>query len=105
MGDGYPYDWIRTLDEAEKLDFDYVIGGHGDVMRGKGMFKLWRQYFGDLMAETADAYAQGATLDETRQRVAPALQAKYAGKFPPTFPGDVIPNIEKAYRVISGSMK
>ncbi len=105
MGDGYPYDWIRTLDAAEKLDFDYVIGGHGDVMRGKGMFKLWRQYFGDLMAETANAYAQGATLDETRQRVAPALQAKYAGKFPPTFPGDVIPNIEKAYRVFSGSMK
>ncbi len=105
MGDSYPYDWVRTLDAAEKLDFDYVIGGHGDVMRGKGTFELWKRYFSDLMAETADAYAQGATLDEARQRVAPTLQAKYAGKFPPTFPGDVIPNIEKAYRVISGLTK
>jgi len=35
MGDSYPYDWIQTLDAAEKLDFDYVISGHGDVMQGK----------------------------------------------------------------------
>ncbi len=35
MGDRYPYDWIQTLDRAEKLDFDYVIGGHGEVLRGK----------------------------------------------------------------------
>ncbi len=102
MNDGYPYDWIRTLDAAEKLDFDYVIGGHGDVMRGKGKFELWKEYFRDIMAETAEAFAQGATLDEARKRVAPALQAKYGDKFPQTFPKDVIPNIEKAYRVISG---
>ena len=35
MGDSYPFDWIKTLDVAEKLDFDYAIGGHGEVMRGK----------------------------------------------------------------------
>src|SRR6266513_2735141 len=46
MGDSYPYDWIRTLDVAEKLDFDYVIAGHGDVMRDKQKFELWKQYFG-----------------------------------------------------------
>src|SRR5260370_15574051 len=27
MPDSYPYDWIQTLDAAEKLDFEYVIGG------------------------------------------------------------------------------
>jgi cyclase len=102
MGDGYPYDWIQTLDNAEKLDFEYVLGGHGDVMRGKGAFELWKEYFRDLMAETADAYAQGATLAEARKTVAAELVQKYAGKFPPTFPHDVIPNVEKAYRVVSG---
>lgn len=102
MGDSYPYDWIRTLDAAEKLDFEYVLGGHGDVMHGKDKFELWKQYFADLMSEAASAFSQGATLDEARQRVGSALQTKYAGKFPDTFPKDVIPNIEKAYRVISG---
>ena len=102
MADGYPYDWIKTLDAAEKLDFDYALGGHGDVMRDKQPFKLWKQYFTDLMAETASAFSQGATLDEARRRVAPVLAAKYTGKFPATFPKDVISNIEKAYRVTSG---
>lgn len=103
MGDSYPYDWIKTLDEAEKLDFDYAIGGHGDVMRGKGMFELWKEYFRDLLAETAEAYAQGASLTEARKSVAAKLAPKYASKFPPTFPQDVIGNIEKAYRVVSGA--
>ncbi len=105
MGDGFPYDWIETLDRAEKLDFDYVVGGHGDVLRGKGMFELWKQYFTDLMAETAEAYAQGATLEEARKKVAASLGAKYSGRFRETFPQDVIPNIEKAYRVVSGATR
>jgi glyoxylase-like metal-dependent hydrolase (beta-lactamase superfamily II) len=103
MGDSYPYDWIRMLEATEKLDFDYIIGGHGDVMRGKGQFQMWEQYFRDLLAETAAAYAQGATLEETRQRVAAALVPKYTGKMPATFPQDVVGNIEKAYRVVSGA--
>lgn len=103
MGDSYPYDWIRMLEATEKLDFDYIIGGHGGVMRGKGQFQMWEQYFRDLLAETAAAYAQGATLEETRQRVAAVLVPKYTGKMPATFPQDVVGNIEKAYRVVSGA--
>lgn len=103
MGDSYPYDWIRMLEATEKLDFDYIIGGHGGVMRGKGQFQMWEQYFRDLLAETAAAYAQGATLEETRQRVAAALVPKYTGKMPATFPQDVVGNIEKVYRVVSGA--
>jgi cyclase len=105
MGNSYPYDWIRMLEAAEKLDFDWVIGGHGDVLRGKGQFQMWEQYFRDLMAETAAAYAQGATLGEARQRVAAALVPKYTGKMPETFPQDIVGNIEKAYRVVSGSTR
>jgi glyoxylase-like metal-dependent hydrolase (beta-lactamase superfamily II) len=44
-----------------------------------------------------------ATLAEARKSVDTRLAAKYAGKFPPTFPQDVIGNIEKAYRVVSGA--
>ena len=63
MGDSYPYEWITTLDAAEKLDFNLVLGGHGDVMHGKLRFELWKEYFQDLMDRTAAAYAEGASLD------------------------------------------
>jgi cyclase len=101
MGDSYPYDWIQTLDAAEKLDFDRVIGGHGDVMEDKQQFELWKEYFGDLLRQTAQAYAQGATRDEAEKRVSQSLVGKYADKFDPEFPQNVISNVAKVYQVIA----
>lgn len=103
MGDSYPYDWIKTLEAAEKLDFDYAVGGHGDVMRGKGQFQMWEQYFQDLLSETAAAYAEGSSMADTVKRVSTTLVPRYSDKMPPTFPKDVTGNIQKAYRVVSGS--
>ena len=101
MGDSYPFDWITTLDNAEKLDFDQVIGGHGDVMHGKEKFELWKQYFRDLLDETGQAYARGANLDDAQKQLANVLIPKYADKFDPGFPKSVIGNIAKAYQVIA----
>ena len=103
MGDSYPFDWITTLDNAERLDFDQVIGGHGDVMRGKEKFELWKQYFRDLLEEAGQAYARGATLGEAQKQVAKILIPKYADKFDPDFPKSVIGNIAKAYQVIGAT--
>ena len=101
MGDSYPYDWIQTLDAAEKLDFDYVISGHGDVMQGKQKFELWKQYFRDLMEHTAVAYGDGASLEEVKKRVSEFLISKYADKFDPNFARSVGSNVAKAYQVIA----
>ena len=101
MGDSYPYDWIRTLDAAEKLDFQHVIGGHGDVIEGKEKFELWKQYFRDLLGETAQAYSEGASEEEAEKRVSKLLTTKYAAKFDPAFPQRVIANVAKAYQVIA----
>ena len=101
MGDSYPFDWIQTLDAAEKLDFDQVIGGHGNVMRGKERFDLWKHYFRDLLDEAAQAYARGASLEDAEKGISKTLIAKYSGKFDPGFPKSVIGNIAKAYQVIA----
>lgn len=101
MGDSYPYDWIKTLDAAEKLDFDYAIGGHGDVMKGKQKFELWKQYFQDLMDQTSAVYSAGDSLDEAKKKVSAALVAKYANQFTAAFPQDVGANVTKAYHVIA----
>jgi len=101
MGDSYPFDWIQTLDAAEKLDFDQVIAGHGDVMHGKQRFDLWKQYFRDLLDETAQAYARGASLEDTEKEVSKILIAKYVDKFDSGFSQGVIGNIAKAYQVIA----
>jgi glyoxylase-like metal-dependent hydrolase (beta-lactamase superfamily II) len=101
MGDSYPYDWIQTLDAAEKLDFNLVLGGHGDVMHGKLRFELWKQYFQDLMDQTAAAYAQGESLEQAQKSVAASLTRKFAPQFDPKFPQSVTANVTKAYQVIA----
>lgn len=102
MGDSYPYDWIKTLDAAEALDFDHVIPGHGPVLHNKKQFEVWRNYLRDLMAETANTYASGATMADTVKRVSPVLLERHKGVMPATFPTDITANIQKAYRVVSG---
>lgn len=107
MTDAYPYEWIRTLDAAEGLNFDTVIGGHGDVMHGKAMFEVWKQFFTDLMAGVAKVSASGGTLAEARQGLAPALIAKYGQKFesiPAPFSQTVYANIDIAFRMVCGRL-
>jgi hypothetical protein len=59
---------------------------------------------GDLMAETAEVYAQGATMAGAEKTVAAKLGAKCANTFPPkVFEESVAGTIQKAYRLVSGS--
>src|SRR5215472_15356673 len=76
MGDSYPYEWIKTLDAAERLGAESVLGGHGDLMHGNAKFELWKQYFQELMDRTAGAYSEGATLEQAQKSVSGALVQK-----------------------------
>ena len=105
MADSSIYDWIQQLRSVEDLDFKYVIGGHGDVLQGKDRFDLWRNYFADLLAETANAAARGASLEDVRTLVMPALLTKYRAQFPPDFTKTIVANVETAYRVVTTQTK
>lgn len=122
MGDSYPYDWIKTLDEATKLDFEFVIGGHGNVLRGKRQFARFKSYFTDLLAWTAEEYARGARREEAEDAVLDRLRGKYGPSLagdPESFNALVTAagekaavdmfrdagrgNVQKAWRVVSGA--
>jgi CheY-like chemotaxis protein len=60
-----------------------LIGGADYVMQDTQKFELWKEYYGDLMRETEQAYTQGATQQEATNRVEHWLFAKYADKFYP----------------------
>ena len=102
MPDSHPYDWIRTLAAVEKLDFDRIISGHGDVLQGKRQVTLWKNYLQDLMNEVEELYAQGATLDQIKQDIDLSKHFGLIDRL--TDPGQqfgVSAHVEKAYREIS----
>ena len=98
-----PIEWTRTLENLERLDFDWAIPGHGDVMRGKARLDLWKAYFRGLMAETSAASSAGASLDDVQKRVVPVLKGRYATRFDETFPDTVAGNVEAAFRFVRES--
>ncbi|HEY7711478.1 MAG TPA: MBL fold metallo-hydrolase [Candidatus Entotheonella sp.] len=76
LGDGYPEEWIETLNALEQVDFTHMILGHGEVAP-KSHLTFFRNYLTDLIASVKQAAAEGATVTEMQTTVAEQLAPKY----------------------------
>jgi glyoxylase-like metal-dependent hydrolase (beta-lactamase superfamily II) len=105
MGDGYPEEWVGTLDRLAQLDFTRVIMGHGDVV-GRDWLRTFRGYVHDMVQAVRHEVAAGATLDEVKQRVidrlAPAYERPFStyGDYRPWRAG-VLGNVERTFAMVS----
>jgi glyoxylase-like metal-dependent hydrolase (beta-lactamase superfamily II) len=105
MGDGYPEDWVGTLDRLAALDFTHIIMGHGDPC-GRDWLQTFRAYVHDMVEGVRREVAAGATLDEVKQRVPAALAGTYEkpfstyGDYRPWRAG-ILANIERTYAMVS----
>jgi len=76
LGDGYPEEWIETLNALEQVDFTHMILGHGEVAP-KSHLTFFRNDLTDLIASVKQAAADGATVTEMQTTVAEQLAPKY----------------------------
>jgi cyclase len=76
LGDGYPEEWIETLNALERVDFTHMIPGHGDVLT-KDHIAFFRGYLTDLIGAVKQAVAAGAGLPEMQTEVARQLAPQY----------------------------
>ncbi len=98
MPDSHPYDWIRTLQALERMDFERILPGHGDVLEGKGQVILWRSYIQDLMKQVEKAYAEGVSEEDLIDKV--DLE-KWIERMPTLAEGAIPAHLRKAYREVS----
>jgi cyclase len=61
--DGYPTDWIETLERMARVDFETVVPGHGEVLRGRDYIYLCR----DLLKSAVEQVH--ARLEELSSRI------------------------------------
>lgn len=97
MGDSYPPEWVATLDALEKLEFDYIIGGHGAV-KPKSHLRVFRNYLADLIDHVRRAKAGGASLEQAIATVTAALKPKYDAAMDGRLDSAIAGNVEKVYR-------
>ncbi len=103
LNDGYPEDWIQTLDALDQLDFTRVIPGHGEVV-SRDHLPFFRGYLSDLVSAVKQAAADGAALEEMKIAIAQQLAPKYEqgmSKYPLGQYRDRIGlNVEMVYRKV-----
>lgn len=89
MGDGYPDEWLRTLDELARLDVETVIGGHGAV-GGRELITNLRAYIADVIAEVKAELARGTPAAAVEKEVSARLVARHGDRFAP---GELAPRV------------
>ena len=103
LGDGYPEEWIGTLNALAQIDFTHLIPGHGDVLT-KDHIAFFRSYLTDLIGAVKQGAAAGASVAELQRQVAEQLAPAYAhgmSKYPLGRYWDRIgTNIEAVYQKV-----
>lgn len=90
--------WLSTLNKIKTLDFDYFVGGHGDVHKGKEVIDFWKEYIEEVKTKTIKAIKEGISLTDFQKNLSlesfASLQKNDYGRriqhFRSSFMGDVM---------------
>jgi cyclase len=69
IADGYPKEWPASIDSVSKLDFDYVMPGHGGVQQGRQRMNDLRNYIEELTAKVGAGKKQGQTVADLQKSI------------------------------------
>lgn len=67
IGDGYPRDWPKTLDNIMKLKFDIVLPGHGPIQNDKSQMMTLRNYMEEITARVASGKQAGQAMEDLQK--------------------------------------
>jgi cyclase len=69
LGDAFFVEWVETLEQLEKLDFDIVLPGHGQAFKGKSKIDHWQAYLRDFWAQAQTFHHAGLSAAEAAKQV------------------------------------
>jgi cyclase len=106
MRDGYPVEWVTTLESVQKLDWNVAIPGHGDVQHGKEQIARLISFMKDLVAQVKAAVAAGKSMDDAKKTVDLSSHAADFSvyKTPAAFQRTAQSAVERAWMEISGKI-
>ena len=95
LPDGYPDEWIDSLKQVERLDFETLVPGHGKI-GDKRHVGLFRDYLETLRAAVSEQIQTGATVEDAKRTIRlPQYEPWYGYK---DWFGE---NVEGMYRYLS----
>ncbi|HUI39009.1 MAG TPA: MBL fold metallo-hydrolase [Candidatus Nitrosotalea sp.] len=69
--DGYPVEWIETLEKLDRLDADTIVPGHGEVMRDRTYLHLVRDAMKSVLVQVHEQLRKDddAPLDTVKKAI------------------------------------
>lgn len=103
MSDAFVNEWVITLEELKKLDFETVLPGHGDAFTDKAKIDYFQAYLRDVWTEVARLKQQGVSAEEASKR---ADLTRHKERFP-TIQGPGVPiiGVARIYELLDGQKK
>lgn len=72
IADGYPKDWPKTIDSVSKLDFDYILPGHGRVQQGHQRMNNLRSYIEEVTQRVEEGKRAGQSVADLQRNITAA---------------------------------
>ena len=69
MSDGYVDEWVDTLENLKKLDFEVVLPGHGEAFTDRRKIDYFQAYLRDVWTEVGKLKRDGVSVEEAAKRV------------------------------------
>ena len=99
LSDSFPDEWVASLDELKKLDFDTVLPGHGEAFTDKAKIGYWQDYLRDVWTEVGRMKRQGVSAEDAAKRVD---MTKHSAHLPINGPGVPLIGVQRIYDLIDG---
>lgn len=98
MSDAYVDEWVTTLDNLKKLDFDTVVPGHGEAFTDKTKIDHFQAYLRDVWTEVGRLKQQGVSAEDAAKR---ADLTKHKEHFPSIQgPGVPLIGVQRIYAMM-----
>ncbi|HVZ22233.1 MAG TPA: MBL fold metallo-hydrolase [Vicinamibacterales bacterium] len=76
MGDAQFDEWVKTLDELKKLDWQTDLPGHGTPFHDKALITAFQAYLTDVVRQGTELKKQGVSADQAAERMDLTSHAK-----------------------------
>jgi glyoxylase-like metal-dependent hydrolase (beta-lactamase superfamily II) len=70
---GYPTEWLRTLEQIDRLDFTTMVTGHGGPLRDRTIMHATMDVFRVLLGEGKASKQNGLPVDQAKDSILPSL--------------------------------
>jgi glyoxylase-like metal-dependent hydrolase (beta-lactamase superfamily II) len=95
LPDSYPDDWIESLKQIERLEFETLVPGHGKIGKKEDV-RLFREYLEALRTAVNEQIQNGATLEKAKNNVRLPKYEQWYG-----YADWFTENVEGMYRYLS----